>query len=262
MKLSGAFRNERKKFFWKKNHLERSDFECIICVCVCYLRWQDVCEALEWRDGHQLVSEQLVLPAECLHGQECAAVAHTHEQVSGRVRPPEHCHLCVLSPRPSSHPTPQSLPAAPSSGGGVGGHRALEEQQQRVPLRRHGWKGESFDINQPPPSHSIDTQLIVIISSLTPLFSALFCFSPTTKFVWKISDNLITKRLDYKPESFNFEFFSKLTVWNWDTNFVHTVFRSRKKFSTTYAIVSYFCFFSPDLSWKFQISQKLSIRFS
>ena len=37
-------------------------------------------------------------------------------------------------------------------------------------------------------------------------------------------------------------------------------FRSRKKFSTTYAIVLFF--FLPTFSWKFQISQKLSIRFS
>ena len=38
------------------------------------------------------------------------------------------------------------------------------------------------------------------------------------------------------------------------------IFRSRKKFSTTYAIVLFF--FLPTFSWKFQISQKLSIRFS
>ena len=41
---------------------------------------------------------------------------------------------------------------------------------------------------------------------------------------------------------------------------VASFFESRKKFSTTYAIVLFF--FLPTFSWKFQISQKLSIRFS
>ena len=36
--------------------------------------------------------------------------------------------------------------------------------------------------------------------------SVLFCFPPTTKiFFWKISENLITNRLEYKPESFIFK---------------------------------------------------------
>ena len=47
---------------------------------------------------------------------------------------------------------------------------------------------------------------------------------------------------------------------NWPKNTHFSIFRSRKKFSTTYAIVLFF--FLPTFSRKFQISQKLSIRFS
>ena len=38
-------------------------------------------------------------------------------------------------------------------------------------------------------------------------------------------ENIITKRLDYKPETFNFKFISGVTILKQrDTNFVHTLF--------------------------------------
>ena len=42
------------------------------------------------------------------------------------------------------------------------------------------------------------------------------------KFFWKISENLITNRLEYKPESFSFKFILRVIVYDSDTNFVHT----------------------------------------
>ena len=44
---------------------------------------------------------------------------------------------------------------------------------------------------------------------LTGLFSV---FPPTTNFFWQISGNRITKRLEYKPESFKFSFILSMTV--------------------------------------------------
>ena len=40
----------------------------------------------------------------------------------------------------------------------------------------------------------------------------LFSVPPTTNFFWKISENRITKRLEYKPESFKFTFILNVTV--------------------------------------------------
>ena len=48
-------------------------------------------------------------------------------------------------------------------------------------------------------------------------------FSPTTKIFWKISENLLEKRLKYKPEAFNFISFPVwqfgIEIYNWSTLF-------------------------------------------
>ena len=42
--------------------------------------------------------------------------------------------------------------------------------------------------------------------------AALFCFPPPPKCFWEISENLIIKRLEYKPGSFKFTFILSVTV--------------------------------------------------
>ena len=45
------------------------------------------------------------------------------------------------------------------------------------------------------------------------IFLGSFLFSPPPQnFFWKISENLITNRLEYKPESFNFKFILRVIV--------------------------------------------------
>ena len=51
---------------------------------------------------------------------------------------------------------------------------------------------------------------------------ALFCFPPPPKLFWKISENIITNRFEYKTESFSFKLILKVIVKDSDTNFVHT----------------------------------------
>ena len=45
---------------------------------------------------------------------------------------------------------------------------------------------------------------------------------PPPKFFWRISENIITDRFEYKPERFNFTLILEETVKYSDTNFVHT----------------------------------------
>ena len=45
---------------------------------------------------------------------------------------------------------------------------------------------------------------------------------PPPKFFWKITENLITNRLEKKPESFSYKFILRVMVYDSDTNFVHT----------------------------------------
>ena len=54
---------------------------------------------------------------------------------------------------------------------------------------------------------------------LKRLFSV---FPPTTQFFWKICDNLIKNRLEYKLESFSFKFILTVIVQDSHTNFVQT----------------------------------------
>ena len=42
---------------------------------------------------------------------------------------------------------------------------------------------------------------------------ALFCFPLTLKFFWEVSENFVQKRLEYIPETFNFNSF---TVWQFE----------------------------------------------
>ena len=52
---------------------------------------------------------------------------------------------------------------------------------------------------------------------------ALFCSPPPPpSFFWRISENIITNRLEYKPESFSFKLILKVIVKDSATNFVHT----------------------------------------
>ena len=44
------------------------------------------------------------------------------------------------------------------------------------------------------------------------LIWALFCFPPPPKLFWKISENLITNRLEHKAESFSFKFILRVIV--------------------------------------------------
>ena len=54
-------------------------------------------------------------------------------------------------------------------------------------------------------------------------FWGSFLFFPHHQiFFLKISENLITNRLGYKQESFSFKFVLRVTVYDSDTNFVHT----------------------------------------
>ena len=57
--------------------------------------------------------------------------------------------------------------------------------------------------------------------------SALFCFPPPPPhhqiFFRKISENIITNRFEYKPESFSFKLILEVTVKDSDTNFLHTL---------------------------------------
>ena len=44
---------------------------------------------------------------------------------------------------------------------------------------------------------------------------------PPTKFFWETSENILTNRFEYKPESFSFKLILKVIVKDSDTNFVH-----------------------------------------
>ena len=51
-----------------------------------------------------------------------------------------------------------------------------------------------------------------------------FSFPPTFFKMLFLQIIILTKRLEYKPESFIFKCIYRVTVYNWDTNFVHTSF--------------------------------------
>ena len=44
---------------------------------------------------------------------------------------------------------------------------------------------------------------------------------PPPNFFWETSENIITNRFEYKPESFSFKLILKVIVKDSDTNFVH-----------------------------------------
>ena len=73
--------------------------------------------------------------------------------------------------------------------------------------------------------------------------SALFCFPPYHHFFWKISENIITNRFEYKPESFSFKFILRMIVKDSDTNVVHTFSLSSYAFLIKKSTAS--CFESP-----------------
>ena len=65
-------------------------------------------------------------------------------------------------------------------------------------------------------------------------------FPPPTKFFWTISENIITNRFEYKPESFSFKLILKVVVKDSDTNFVHTFSLSSHAFLMKKSTVFYF----------------------
>ena len=69
-----------------------------------------------------------------------------------------------------------------------------------------------------------------------------FLFKPPRPpiFFWKISENIITNRFEYKPESFSFKLILKVIVKDSDTNFVHTFSFSGHAFSMKKSTASCF----------------------
>ena len=60
------------------------------------------------------------------------------------------------------------------------------------------------------------------MSQFQIVFWLFSVFPPPPKFFWKISENIITNRFEYKPESFSFKIILEVTVKDSDTNFVQT----------------------------------------
>ena len=124
------------------------------------------------------------------------------------------------------------------SGNGVSGHEILSLDS----FRKRSEVMHFFPCYEVATDGKLTPRLVGDVRHFLQTFSGSFMFPPPTAklFFWKISENIITNRFEYKPESFSFKLILKVIVKDSDTNFVHTFSLSSHAFLMKKSTVSCF----------------------